>query len=908
MQRLRRISRIAGWQPALALQSCLGLLWLGGWIAGGMLMPFLASGQTPLEFTPPALVDNMDGQSPILRPLLAGSGFTIGQRGIDRTHFQQGNGAERIQLRGPAGRTAQVAYSLPPAPVIREFRVRASLLSNRTGIQLAVRVVLPRSVDRSTGRPYELLVRGATFGRGGHWEQITLSDLPRQLASQARVARVQYQTTLDERGAYVSQIVFLVPGGSGHSELVVDQIQVFGVLDNQRQPIAATAIRHATSQQSQTQQSPTFSAPRKPGPISASIDRLSRIPRIVQWQGESFETLQQLGFNTLGMSRLPDAEQLQQASQLGLTLVCPPPSPEQLGEEGIPEEFESVLAWDLGKLVSVEDLASLEQWEQLVARNDPIVDRPTFLAPKLHTLEASRISDIVLTGRPVLGSQLTLREHAAWLAQRRRLMRPGTPLWTLVETQLTPSQQLQHAALSSQGSGIQGTTYAQLTALTSASMGVKTQGFYFQSQSSLAAKDPATQRRALALELTNLRLQLIEPWLNSGKELSAARASQPELSALVMQAERSHLLVPVWWSSRLQSPTSTQLDGPVSFVVPGVAESSEAFLISLTGLQRVPHQRVTGGIHVALEELPFDSLIMLSDDPRAISQVTRYLRRIAPRAAKIRRQLAELRLQEAIRLQARTQPVPPTNDQAQTTLQRAKNELAACDRFLAVANFELAYQRATAVQQTLDPRESEVREQLGAGPHRVPPHHGPLPLPDKLKLQKTIARTPLTANLLAGGGFESLASLLETGWRHQQLPLEDITTDVRLSPEAPHSGSYCLELEARSLGEAAPVTVVPTAPVWISSAPIQVRAGDLIEITGVARLPKPLLGSVDDLQIIDSLGGPDMALRIHHAPSWQPFRVIRAATSDAQLTVTIALFGLGKAQIDDLAIRIVKKQ
>ena len=91
-------------------------------------------------------------------------------------------------------------------------------------------------------------------------------------------------------------------------------------------------------------------------------------------------------------------------------------------------------------------------------------------------------------------------------------------------------------------------------------------------------------------------------------------------------------------------------------------------------------------------------------------------------------------------------------------------------------------------------------------------------------------------------------------------------------------------------------------------APIQVRAGDLIEITGVARLPKPLLGSVDDLQIIDSLGGPDMALRIHHAPSWQPFRVIRAATSDAQLTVTIALFGLGKAQIDDLAIRIVKKQ
>ena len=113
-----------------------------------------------------------------------------------------------------------------------------------------------------------------------------------------------------------------------------------------------------------------------------------------------------------------------------------------------------------------------------------------------------------------------------------------------------------------------------------------------------------------------------------------------------MQAERSHLLTPVWWSSNMQSSTHPRTAGPVSFIVPGVAESSDVYLVSLGGMQRVGHQRVTGGIQVSLEQLPLDSFLLFSDDPQAISQVTRYVRRIAPRAAKIRRELASLRLHE----------------------------------------------------------------------------------------------------------------------------------------------------------------------------------------------------------------------------------------------------------------------
>jgi len=860
-----------------------------------LLSPMVAAAQSPTQ----ALLDNLDGQHPVLRPLQATNGFTISHQSIDRKHFKFGSGAERIHLRGPAGRTAQLAYQLPPAPVIQELQLRAHVLSSQAGIQLAAKVVLPRSIDRSTGHPYELLVRSNKLGAGGNWEEITLENLPQTLANYARVARAKHGAALDERGAYVSQIVFLVPGGAGITELIVDQIQVYGVVGNQR-----TGSKTAQ---------PTLVKPPLPRPTiatdsqqTASI-RAPNVPRIIQWQGESFQFLKQLGFNTIGMGRLPSSKQLQEAKQLGLFLFCPPPPPEQLNKKKITAEYEPVLAWDLGQQFSSDDLTYVQRWEQLVQRHDPLDGRPTVLAPHLHTLEASRIADVVLIGRTVIGTKLTVRQHAAWLAQRQRLTRPGTPVWTTLETQLSHSQQLQVAALSTQTDATQDPTYTQISALTAASFGIRTAGFYFQSQTSLATDDPPTRRRALALELTNLRLQLAEPWLAAGKEISAARSSQPQLSALVMQAERSHLLVPVWWSNPFQPSATPRVRGPLSFVVPSVAESSEAFLVTLGGLQRVRHQRVTGGIRISLAGLPLDSFLLLSDDAQAISQITRYLRRIAPRATKIRRDLANLRLQDTKHLLAALSSSPAMANLTQLALNQAQTELAACDRYLSVSSFDLAYQRADAVEQLLDQLDNELQSQIGLSSVQSQLNHGPLALPDQLRLYKTLARAPLGASLLAGGGFEDLPSLLKSGWRHQQLPLEGITSAVRLSPEAPHSGSYCLELEARSLDENAPTSIVPTAPVWISSAPLRVQAGDLLEITGVARLPEPLIGSVDGLQIIDSLGGHDMALRIHEAPSWQPFRLIRTATADADVSVTIALSGLGKAQIDDVTIRVIQK-
>ncbi|MEM8946631.1 MAG: hypothetical protein AAGD11_15770 [Planctomycetota bacterium] len=871
------------------------VLWL-------FLVAIGSSAQSQPSSTPltPAFTDNMDDGQTALRLLSSGDSFRLLSNSIDRRTYQNGAGAARIHLRGPAGHTAEIGYAIGRAPVIQELQIRTDLVSSRAGVRLAARIVLPRSINPSTGQPFALLVRGTSVGAGRNWERLSLDDLPQKLANHARVARSQHRTALDERGAYVSHVIFLTPGGSGVTELIVDRVQVYGVVQN-----PPTAVNSANAK------TPTGSRPifqRNDQQRRAAQRQKVRIPRVIQWQGEPFEFLQQLGFNTIGMDRMPTDAELRQAERLGVALFCPPPSPLDLDKGAITDEHNSVLAWNLGDQLSVDDLAHVERWERLVTRYDPISTRPTVLAPQLNTLEASRVTDVILIGRPAVGADVSLREHSAWLAQRQHLARPGTPTWTKIETQPSRRQRLQIAALSSAEVAAGPTSYHQLCGLVSAAFGVKSRGFYFTSQKSLDSTDPATQRRAMAATLTNLRIQLAEPWLLAGKEVSSARASRPDLSALVLQAERSHLLVPVWWQQNMQASAHPRSDGPVSFVVPGVAESSEAFLVTVGGIQRVRHRRVTGGIRISLDQLPIDGYLLLSDDPQAIAQVTGYVRRVGPRAARLQRDLVSMQLQEVSSVTARLGSA--NNDPAlMGNLAATKTKLAECDQYLKSRSFALAYLSADAGSTAIN----EVQKQLsaeqgrGAAPQGSSISHAWIPLPDQLDLQRTLSRAPLSTNLLRGGGFEDLASLLEYGWRHKQLTIDGITTAVRLSPAAPHSGTYCLELEARAIDPSAPTTIVPTAPVWISSSPLSVRRGDLLEITGVARVAEPVVGSIDGLQIIDSLGGVDLALRIQDAPTWQPFKLIRAATSDTEVTVTIALSGLGKAQVDDVALRVVRK-
>jgi len=97
--------------------------------------------------------------------------------------------------------------------------------------------------------------------------------------------------------------------------------------------------------------------------------------------------------------------------------------------------------------------------------------------------------------------------------------------------------------------------------------------------------------------------------------------------------------------------------------------------------------------------------------------------------------------------------------------------------------------------------------------------------------------------------------------------------------------------------------VVEAPPVWMTSPPVAVEAGQLIQISGWVHITKPITGSVDGLMVFDSISGEDLGERIGQTDGWQWFNLYRVAPRSGQVTVTFALTGLGEARVDDVMVQ-----
>ncbi|RIK83385.1 MAG: hypothetical protein DCC67_05970 [Planctomycetota bacterium] len=850
---------------------------------------------------PPALLDDME-QAPALRLIDTGSSAKVLAQSLERGHGRFGAGVERVVLSVPAGSSAALAYDLPPATVIEELRFTAWISCNRPGAQLAATVVLPRSIDPRTGAARRLMLRSGKLGEAGDWRLLSMEGLPALLADQARVARASPGTEIDEHEAYVTQLVILAPGGPGPTELWVDQIAVHGVL-NRPAKLAATAAAASQPKTRPAEPSGAAAAPRAGG----ASPRLPLAPRIIQWQGEPLALLKEIGFDALWMGRPPHETELAEAQRLGMFLVAPPPAPPTLAESGLGERYAPVIAWDLGQLADPREVDLAYQWALAIKRFESSPTRPVLLRPSGLAREASRIADVVVLGRPTVGSTQSWTDYAAWLSQQRRAARPGTPIWVTVDTHISSRAMAQLAALR----GVDAlaavpASFREIFLATTATFGLQPRGFCFTSRSSLAAPGADARMRRLALELANLRLGLAEPWLARGKLASVARSSREDLTGLVLKVERSHLIVPLRWSDDA-SGAAAETRGPVSFILPGIPESSDVYVASISGSERLRATCVTGGLKIAVDRLPDDAFLLVTEDGYAFSHVERYLRQHAPRAAQARIELAALRRQLAAQAVSALSPEDVKRSGAAEELARVDGCLTAVVETMQRKDYGAAFQLAADADGILDVAERRLTAAVagaqggGAGP--APPRWATLA--DCAAVRYAVDRAAPQRQPVPGGDFERLAPITEGGWQRVENCPDGIKAAVSLSSQAPAEGRYCLDLDVRQTTSAGSPPTLPTPPVWVTSPPVPVPPGHLVEISGVARVPDVPLGSPDGLLVFDSIGGEESAVRISLAPSWTPFRLIRAVPAGAELRLTVALGGVGRAQIDALAYRYI---
>jgi len=835
---------------------------------------------------------------------------------------RDGNGCEGLRITATNAGYANISHRVPAAPVIDELIPSVSIRSGSNGAQMMVRVVLPRARDPQTGQPLTVLVRGPTYSRIGQWERLTMGQLSRALAGEVRMLRTRIEGPVDPREAYVDQVVLSVHATRGATDVWIDDLELAGlVTDVPRSTPYRSATARSSPYEPRAAKTPVKSARRvRLQGSMLSINGQPFFPRMIQYQGEPLSWLRQIGFNTARLATPPSGSLLDEAARAGMWLVCPPPNRDQLaaisgnqaGSVTIPPAYDVVLAWDLGHGLSKRDLESFRLASSNLRQSNRRASRPILCEAESQLRAFSRYANILETSRRPIGTTLELADYARWLQHRPRLARPGTPTWTMIQTQYSPALRRQLSVLAP-GSTAPGIEADQIRLMVYAALSSGVRAIGFDSDSRLDAQDSITYARARTLELLNLELSLVEPWAATGNYVTSVSSNDPQASAVVIENNQARLLVPMHSNLGDQYVASPSRGGTLSLVVPGVSQSSQAFRLTPGGLPPLRRRRVTGGTLVPLENFSLTDLVVLTQDARAIRALQQRATAIGVRAAQLQYEIAAERRGKVAAIDQQLARSPVSASLGPKWLQAAADDLAECQRLLAnrsTAQREAVriYQLASRAMQPL--RQLERAHWKQAASQSRSPASNPsavtfatLPLYWKLTTQIRAAR--LGPNRLYGGDFENLSAMQQVGWSHTENPQTAVQADVQLVPTSRNNQRLSVRLRASPLDPRRPPALVESPPVWITSAPVAIEAGELLRIHGRIRVPNEITGSVDRLMIVDSLGGPSLAARIGRTEGWQEFTLYRAAPQSGQMTVTFALTGLGEAWIDDVTVRKV---
>ena len=832
----------------------------------------------------------------------------------------RGEGCETAVVETTSAGTVELELPLGPAAVIDELGASLWLRTSLPGSRLAFRVRIPAGASRG-GDGIDLLVPGVAANDVDRWERLEVGDLPRQISRRLPALRLEHGSDVRLEGAVVTGIVIDAAATPGRHVFAIDDLEVRGLV-----PQAAVAAVHdplVSPAAAQAAADPPAGLAR--GVLE--VNGLPFFPRSIDWNGEPFAMLSELGFNCVRLPEPATADQLAEARAAGVWVICPPPPIPEVDlrdPENVPmlRHWDRVLAWDLGTGLSEDTIEQIAEQGRRIRACDPRSGRPLIGSADSGLRGVSRHVDMLIARRSVLGTSLELVDWLEWLRERPRLARPGTPLLCTLGTELDPAAARQAAALAGIGSRGLAIDPESLALAAFSAVAGGTRGILFTSSQRLDGDGGEARMRAAALRETNLRLRVVEPWGSAGRFASRAKTSSPEVQAFVMEAARARLVL-AWRcvqgsqivAKRYEGTDLPGEDQALTILVPGVPEAHRAWEVAPGGLRPARQQRVTGGVAVTLDAFTTHGVVLLSGEPAVTGHVQELVRTLAPLEIDSARSLASIALGTAGDLLGRLPPQalsgpPPVAAVAMLTeagrLATAGEALIASEPAAAVRSLR----KAAAIAGQFERRVWENAVKAEGSMVASPLSGSDATLGEAWQFIAARAATAPSSELLTGGDMEQIGQLAQGGWRHFARAQGDIQTAVEVIRSQPASGQGCLRMTARPTDPKAAPVVVETPPVWITTPPLAAPAGKLLAISAQVWVPEAITGSVDGLLVFDSLGGPALAERVGPSKGWRRlvlYRIVPPEAAGEPVTVTFALSGLGEARIDDVSVNPLER-
>jgi hypothetical protein len=326
--------------------------------------------------------------------------------------------------------------------------------------------------------------------------------------------------------------------------------------------------------------------------------------------------------------------------------------------------------------------------------------------------------------------------------------------------------------------------------------------------------------------------------------------------------------------------------------------------MSPAGFSALASKRVAGGTRI---EVPrdFAGYVLMTEDAAVISGYRQRVARGARRTAQVQYGLAITQSRSLAEAAGGLRRLGIDTKQLDAAIGTADAELKTAAASISASNFDIAFRQSSRALRALNQAVEETHNTISNGPtfDSVAFAGQPADWIARVEFDRSLAALRPGENQLLGGDFEDLEQLRLAGWQHVEDPISGIETKVELASSAPREGRYSLQLVSQAESPIRAPQIVARAPVWISSPPLRATAGEVIEISGWVRVDQPIKGNVDALEIVDTLGGRELALRIRQTGGWQPFRLIRGTNETKNVTLTFALHGLGTAAIDGVMVR-----
>jgi len=242
--------------------------------------------------------------------------------------------SERFQFEAGGGSRFFVSYATPHIPVSDDLNVVLYVRSNRAGIQIFLRIVLPADVDPVSKTPSFILVPGPIFDQVDRWQRLEMSHIGPAIEQQVRVKRTEVQRAVSLEGAYIERVLVNLMGDPGQTEVFLDDLEISpvardllpgqpGAKDKGRARAADAPLADgADAAGDHRAHYPPFRLERN------FLEKLAAGPRYVPWfptaidaPGADVAKLRGAGFDTLFENVKADPARLQDALRRGFMFI-----------------------------------------------------------------------------------------------------------------------------------------------------------------------------------------------------------------------------------------------------------------------------------------------------------------------------------------------------------------------------------------------------------------------------------------------------------------------------------------------------------------------------------------------------------------------------------------------------------